>query len=205
MAAIATQMKQLRKVVCFDLFLDKAQEFAAWVKESLGVETEASTELAGAVQAGEVISVAASRLKPLYLESKWLQKGSLLMLTGPANGDEALWTGTKLIYDNTKLHETYVEDAIASGDKAGYYAGVIGGPIYTMIDQGKLPPLKAGVSIGDVIRKVKPGRESEDERILFVTCGMPVYDVGWGFEVLQNAKKRSIGQKLLLWESPAQA
>ncbi|MDR1194727.1 MAG: ornithine cyclodeaminase [Peptococcaceae bacterium] len=205
MTAIATQMKKLRKVICFDLFLNKAQEFAAWVKETTGAETEASDDLAGVVRAGEVISVAASRLKPLHLESSWLQKGSLLMLTGPAKGDEALWTGTKIVFDNTKLQEAYVEDAISSGDKEGYYAGVIGGPIYSLIDQGKLPPLNQGTSIGDVILGTKPGRQSEDDRIIFVTCGMAVYDVAWGYEVLENARKKSIGQKLVLWESPEQA
>lgn len=203
--AIATQMKQLKKVICYDLFTEKAQEFANWITKTFGIEAAAAAELEATVRAGEVITVAASRLKPLVIKDVWVQKGTSVLLSGPMRADDAFWMNTKIVYDNTKLHEAYVEDAIASGDKQGYYAGVIGGPMYTLIDQGKLPPLKESVSLGDVIRKTKPGRENNDDRITFVACGMAVFDVAWGMELYANALKKGIGQKLLLWDGAHQA
>lgn len=47
-----------------------------------------------------------------------------------------------------------------------------------------------------------PGRQSEDEIILFSVGGMPVEDVAWGTVVYRNALERGIGTKLNLWETP---
>jgi ornithine cyclodeaminase len=96
-----------------------------------------------------------------------------------------------------------VEEARASGDKQAYYNGVIGGPIYRLIDNGKLPPLEDFTSIGQIILGEKDGRKTNDETFVFVACGMAVFDVGWGYEIYQNALKNNIGKKLLLWDEPA--
>ncbi len=32
---------------------------------------------------------------------------------------------------------------------------------------------------------------------------IPVWDVGWSYEILQNAKKMGLGQTLKLWDTPA--
>ena len=58
------------------------------------------------------------------------------------------------------------------------------------------------LSLGDVINKSRPGRESEEERICFVTGGLPVWDVGWSYEIYQNALKLGLGQTLKLWDEP---
>lgn len=199
---IITQAPNVKKVITYDLFLDKAQAFADWAKAEYGLEGVATTELPEALKDADLVSVAASRLKPLHIESSWIKKGALVMLTGPAKGDDDLWTKSKIVYDNIKLHEAYVEEAYASGDVAGYYAGVIGGPIYTLIDAGKLPKLEDSTDIGNVILGNKPGRTSDDETIIFVACGMAVFDVACGYELYQRALKQGVGQKLLLWDEP---
>ena len=200
--AVMSQLKNVKKVICYDLFEEKAQALADWAKEEYGIEGEAATDLEYAMSQGDVVTVAASRLKPLHLDHKWVKKGATILLSGPAKGDDELWLNTKIIYDNIHLHEAYVEEAIASGDKAGYYAGVIGGPVYTLIDDGKLPALADSTSLGDIVRGEKEGRTSADESIIFIACGMAVFDVAWGYEMYQNALKKGIGQKLLLWNEP---
>ena len=80
---------------------------------------------------------------------------------------------------------------------------MIGGPIYRLIDSGKLPPLDDFTSIGQILNGEKTGRTNEDDIYIFVACGMGVFDVGLGYQVYQNAKERGIGQKLLLWDKPA--
>ena len=199
---LITQAPQVEKVFCYDLFVEKAQALAEWIKKEYGIEAEAASELPDALKDADIVTVAASRIKPLHIESSWLKKGVLLMLTGPAKGDDELWTGSKIVYDNIKLHEAYVEEAYVSGDVAGYYAGVIGGPLYTLIDQGKLAKLEDSTDIGNVILGKKPGRTNDEENIVFVACGMAVFDVACGFELYQRALKQGVGQKLLLWNEP---
>lgn len=71
-----------------------------------------------------------------------------------------------------------------------------------MMYEGKLPPVTEGISLGEVILGKKQGRVSDDERICFIAGGMPVWDVGWGYELYLNAKKKGLGQTLKLWDSP---
>jgi ornithine cyclodeaminase len=59
-------------------------------------------------------------------------------------------------------------------------------------------------SLGDVVNGDKPGRADAKERVIFIACGMAVFDISWGFELLQNARARGIGQSLNLWERPHQ-
>ena len=78
----------------------------------------------------------------------------------------------------------------------------IGVQIYKMMYEGKLPPVTEGTSLGDIIRGIKPGRQNEEERYCFIAGGMPVWDVGWGFDLYNKAKELGIGVELKLWDSP---
>ena len=200
--SIMSQLNNVKKVVCFDLFQEKAQAFADWAKKEYGVDGIAVESAEEAMKAGDAVTVAASRLKPLYLDSSWVKKGATILLTGPAKGNDELWINSRIVYDHVPLHEAYVEEAVASGDIAGYYSGVIGGPIYTLIDKGKVTPLKEAAGLGDIVNKEKKGRTTDDETIIFVACGMGVYDVAWGFDIYHKALSKGIGQKLLLWDEP---
>ncbi len=202
--AIITQTPSVEEVICYDIFEDKAVQLANWAAENNGIKGRGVTSLEEAISSADIITIAASRLKPLYMEEKWFKKGATVLFTGPGKSDESFWTNNKIIYDHVGLHEAYVEEAIASGDKQNYYDGVIGGPIYRLIDDGKLPELKASTSIGDVILGTKKGRESKDDIIIFIACGMAVFDVGWGYELYQRALSKGIGTKLNLWDEPYQ-
>jgi ornithine cyclodeaminase/alanine dehydrogenase-like protein (mu-crystallin family) len=200
---IMTQLHGIKKAYFFDLFLEKAQAAADWAKQTYSIECSATDSLETALRDADVVTVAASRLKPLYIDSHWLKKGATVLLTGPATGDEDFWLKNKLVLDHVGLHKNYVEEAVASGDRANYYKGVIGGPIYTLIDAGKLPPLDEFTSLGQIVNQDKPGRTSDDDICVFVACGMAVFDVAWAYDVYQNALSKGIGQKLKIWDEPA--
>ena len=202
--SIATQLPKLKKIICYDIFEAAAEKFLAWEKEELGIDGEVILDLEKAVGKADVITVAASRLQPLYVKDEWMKDGVTVLITGPMQTDDSFWMSTKLIYDNVRLHEAYVQEAVESGDKAGYYKGVIGGPIYTLIDAGKMPQLKDSTSIGEVILREKQGRTDEKERVTFVACGMATFDVGLGYDLYKRALEKGIGQKLLLWDDPYQ-
>lgn len=202
---ILTQLPNIKKIVCYDIFEQAAQSFLDWAKKETGIDGIVESDLETAVKDADVLTVAASRLAPLYVKDQWLKAGVTVLITGPMLSDDSFWTSATLIYDNVRLHEAYVQDAIDSGDKEGYYKGIIGGPIYTLIDAGRMPKLADSTSIGDVIRGIKPGRTSDDERIIFVACGMATFDVGLGFDLYKTALEKGIGTKLTLWDDPYQA
>jgi ornithine cyclodeaminase len=202
-SAIMTQLPEVKKVVCFDLFLDKANEFARWTSETYGVEAVGVDDTEAGFRDADVITVAASRLKPLHFQDQWIKDGATILVSGPVNTDESFLTSAKVVYDHTALQEAYVEDAVASGNKEAYYSSVIGGPFYRLIDAGKLPALKDSTGLGDVVNGKKPGRESKSDRVIFIACGMAVFDISWGYEVYEKAKSKGIGQSLNLWEQPS--
>ncbi len=199
--AIHAEAKNLKEIVVHDLFPEKAEAFLAWAKEELGIGGRAA-ELEDAVRQGDVISVAASRIKPLHIKNEWLKKGAVAMLTGPAKADDDFWLKNTLVFDNAKMHEAYMEEARRSPDVQQYYSGVIGGPIYNLIDSKQIKPLSDATSLGDVVFGSKQARSGKDETIVFVTSGMAVFDVGWGYEMYRSALEKGLGQKLLLWEEP---
>ena len=124
-------------------------------------------------------------------------------MSGPVHSEELLLDGLQdRLRPHTHLQEAYVEDAIASGDKQAYYDSVIGGPLYRLIDAGKLPRLKDSIGMGEIVNGHKPGREDGKQRIAFIACGMAVFDISWGFEMYENARRRNIGRKLNLWTRP---
>lgn len=68
--AIQSQAPGLKKLYCFDVFEEKAKAFAEWAKRETGVEGVVAKSLEECLGVADVVTVAASRLKPLDLDSK---------------------------------------------------------------------------------------------------------------------------------------
>lgn len=198
--AIFSEAKNLKEVHIYDLYAEKAQQYADWVNQTFQVKAIVETKLQNAVENGDIISVAASRLKPVQLKNEWFRKGSLMIMTGPALVDEEYWARTNIVFDNPKMHENYMRDAIESGNITETYRGMICGEVYQLIDDKKLPPMGQMPSLGRVILNLDKGRKNHDDVVTFITGGMAVLDVGWGYEVYTKAKEMGIGTKLDLWE-----
>src|SRR5258708_4138231 len=137
--AIMTQLGAVEKVICFDVFLAKANEFAGWVEEKYGISAIGVDQAEQGFRDANVITVAASRLKPLYFKDEWIKEGTTILVSGPFNTDESFLTDCKIVFDHTPLQEAYVEDADASGNKDAYYTAGIGGPFYRLLDPGDPP------------------------------------------------------------------
>lgn len=199
--AIRIEAKNLEEVVVFDIVKEKAESFAKEITQKHGLKAWAADSMEEAVKLGDIISVAASSVKPITMCNDWMKKGSLLIFSGRCNVDEEYFSTTKCIWDNTKMHEVYYDEHMLLPENERFING-IGVQIYRMMYEGKLPPITKATSLGDVICGTKSGRTDEDERICFIASGMPVWDVGWGYELYLNAKKKGLGQTLKIWDSP---
>ena len=135
------------------------------------------------------------------MQNDWLKKRSVIMFTGRCNIDEEYFSSAKIVWDHAGMHEVYYDEHLQLPENERFING-IGVQIYRMMYEGKLPPITEATSLGDVINGTRPGRESEDERICFITGGLPVWDVGWGYEIYAKAKEMGLGVELKLWDSP---
>ena len=199
--AIALEAKELKEIVVCDLFIEKAEAFADEMSEKYGLKATATTCLEDAIRAGDIISVAASSLKPIHLENEWLKPGSLIIFTGRCWIDEAYYTSSKVIWDHAPMHEVYFDEHLQLPENERFKAG-IGVDIYQLMYEGKLPLITEATSLGDVINGSRVGRENDEERICFVTGGLPVWDVGYGYDLYCKAKEMGLGQELKLWDEP---
>lgn len=199
--AISIEAKNLKELIVYDIVKEKAENFAKKMQEKYGLEARAADSMEEAVRQGDIISVAASSVKPITLKDEWLKKGSLTIFSGRGVVEGDYFTTAKIVWDNAKMHETYYEEHLLLPEEQRFKAG-IGVQIYQMMYDGKIPPITKATSLGDVILGQKQGRKDEDERICFIAGGMPVWDVGWGFDIYNNAKKLGLGTTLKLWDSP---
>ena len=204
MEAIITEMPNLKKVICNNRSPEKAVALANYITKTYGIEAVEERSLEKASKAADVISVAASRTAPLFFKREWIKPGCTILASGPLDCEESLWMDMDIVYDHIGLHHAYVDDAIQSGDKDGYYSGVIGGPIYRLIDSGKKAALDDSISIGKIILGQQQGRINDDQIICFIACGMSVFDLGLGYDLYHTALEKGLGTKLLLWDSPVQ-
>ncbi|CAD6560766.1 tyramine oxidase subunit B [Paraburkholderia sabiae] len=203
LTALMTQLPSVKKIVCFDIILQRAENFARWAEKKYDVSVVGVSDAEPCFRDGDVITVAASRAKPLYFKDEWIKEGATILVSGPFNTDDSFLTNCKIVFDHTPMHRAYLEEGIASGDKEAYYSGEMGGPFYRLLDAGKLPALEEATGLGDVVNCIKPGRLNFEERIIFISCGMSVFDIAWGFDVYKTAAANGIGTLLNLWHEPS--
>lgn len=135
-----------------------------------------------------------------YIDPAWLKPGCLACGMGAMNTSEELIMDpkTKLVVDNTKLYESWAEEYPYPTFDTWF---LIGSKFTDMIHEGKLTKDRME-DMGAILNGKVPGRESDDQIIIYSIGGMPIEDVAWGKTIYENAMANGIGTKLNLWEKP---
>ena len=202
-AAVAAILSQIAvsSVACHNRSPENAESFVRWLRDDHGVDAHIADSAEDAVRGVDVVTVAASRTAPLEMRADWFAPEAVILLSGPMRADDELWTTSRIVYDHLPLHAAYVADARGSADLHAAYAVTMGGPLYRLIDEGKLPTLRDSEDLGGVIAAgdgVTSGR-----RTVLISCGMAVFDVAWGLDLLLSARERALGTTLEFWGDAA--
>ncbi len=129
------------------------------------------------------IQVEASRLpapEPLF-RTEWVKKGGFVVPYG---------TMSTLPIDFTDIM-----DRIYVDDRGQMRAGHLGA-LRPHINAGKVTETSVAGELGEVAAGKVPGRQSEDETILFWHRGLSLSDIALGAAMLEKAAARGIGQRL---------
>ncbi len=132
---------------------------------------------------GADIVVEASRLtkpEPL-LKTEWIKKGALVMPYGTMSAVE--------------LSLADIADKFLMDDFGQARAGQFGA-LKPLFDAGKLHEGRYHAEIGQVAAGLKPGRERDDETILFWHRGLSLSDIALGHAMLTKGAKMGVGQRL---------
>lgn len=137
-----------------------------------------------------------------YIAEDWVKKGALICLPSAARfDDDFLIRRCKKVVDNYKLYEAWAEEFPYPSYEM---VQIIGSKFTDYLHEGRIQREDI-VDIADIINKKHPGRESDNEIIVYSVGGMPVEDIAWGGTVYRNALKEGIGVELPLWDQPDMA
>lgn len=182
--------------------------FIAWASKKFPslssitrVESDAeATRDCDIVIAATTTDAAGSKAFP-YFAKEDIKPGALLLLPAAARFDDDFLTSgaPRLVLDYQGLYEAWDEEY---GATAYQILGIPGNEWLRLMKEGAISQGQLQ-QIGDIAAGRLPGRQSDDEIILYSVGGMPVEDVAWATEVYENAKAKGIGTPLLLWDEPA--
>lgn len=138
-----------------------------------------------------------------YFKREWLKPGALVLCPAAARFDDdfILSDDANLVVDYTGLYEEWFNE---NGPGVTYerLLGIPGNRWWDMADEGTLPKERL-VNIGDIAAGRAPGRENDEQIFCYSIGGMPVEDVAWAHDIVENARAKGIGTTLNLWETPA--
>lgn len=204
MLAICETMPQIKEVVIFDLNKEKAAVLAQEIKDLYGVQGIVADNIKECVEGADIISVATSgHIKP-QIKDEWLKKGALLALTGAAELSDETYKKHRVVVDNWKMHKAWLRDAKEHPDGIKSIVDwAMTGQLLKLVNEGNFDSGQV-TDLGEVAlnQKCRSNINDNQETTIFLTGGLPIEDLAWGYEIYQNALKQGIGQKLNLWQEP---
>lgn len=157
--------------------------FATRLEQDLGKRIVATDSWEDCLKGADIM-VEASRLPeptPLF-RTEWVKKGAFVVPYG---------TMSALEFDLTDIMDKVVVD-----DWGQCGPGRPFGALRRHVDEGKVTAERLHAEIGQIVAGLKPGREWDDETILFWHRGLSTTDVALGAAMVEKARALGIGQRL---------
>jgi ornithine cyclodeaminase len=177
-----SEVIKFERVKVTDVRTEVAKTFAIEMSEKLEVDVITVENAKKASEDSDVILTLTTHFGNRFLREEWVDSGSLVMCFGQE----------EITADLARNVDKIVVDEMSQS----MYRGNIGG----LIKNGEITPENIFAELPDIILGRKPGREYEEERIIFCPMGMATEDVAVGKNVWEKAKKMGIGTKLVLRE-----
>ena len=162
---------------------ESREAFAARLEADLGRPVTVTDDWESCVRGADVV-VEASRLEapePL-LRTEWIARGALVVPYGTMSAVE--------------LSLTAIMDKVVVDDWGQAGAGPFGA-LRRHVDQGLVTAESLHAELGQIVAGLRPGRESDEETILFWHRGLSTTDVALGHALLAKAERLGVGQRLV--------
>lgn len=161
---------------------ESREAFARELERDLGKVITVTGDWRSCIEGADII-VEASRLeKPEpMLKTEWVKPGALIIPYGTMSALELDLTGRM--------------DKIVVDDRGQMLAGPFGA-LRPHINAGKVSPETIHAEIGEICAGKRPGRERDNETILFWHRGLATSDIALGAAILHKAEAMGIGTKL---------
>ena len=178
--ALTAAMPSLESVRVFDINPRTCEGFVAAFSGELRLQFEIGQSPQAVIEGADIIVTATGRLDQPIFKEKWISPGALVLPVHHRG------------WENRTLHkmDKFITDDWQQLKLAHETVGGFDGP---------LPDRHA--ELGKIIVGQKPGRESEQERIIDFNYGLAIEDVAMANEIYLRAKAKGLGQILPLIKS----
>jgi alanine dehydrogenase len=162
---------------------ESQRAFAQRLSEDLGKPVLAVDSWEHCVRDADIV-VEASRLpapQPL-LKTEWIKAGALVIPYGTMSAVE--------------LSLTDIMNKVVVDDWGQCRKGLPYGSLRRHVDLGKITEQNLHAELGQIVANLKPGRENDQETILFWHRGLSLSDIALGHAMLEKAHAMGVGQTL---------
>ncbi|MFQ5546332.1 MAG: ornithine cyclodeaminase family protein [Acidiferrobacterales bacterium] len=167
---------------------ESRERFASEMSDKLGKPVQVKTTTQETVRDADIIIDASRLLKhQVLVEDAWVKPGALIQAYGAV-----LSVAPSLPFSVDKF---VVDDwNQCKQSPYGQFAG--------LIQSGELRDEHCYGEIGEIVAGIKPGRETQQERILFWHKGFAISDIMLGTLAYEKACERGIGTVLTYYKNP---
>lgn len=162
---------------------ESQQAFGERLSRDLGKPVKVVNDWESCVRGADIV-VEASRLPeptPL-LKTEWIKPGALVMPYGTMSAVE--------------LTLTDIMSKVVVDDWGQCRKGLPYGALRAHVDSDRITEENLHAELGQIVAGLKPGRERDDETILFWHRGLSTTDIALGHAMLEKARKMGLGQTL---------
>lgn len=167
------------KVKIFDINKRTMERYQAELSEKTGVEISICEDVESVARGSDIILTATQRLEKPLIKDEWFGQGCL----GFGLEASRAWCGDAILNADKFITDSW-EQTLYFEEHGAFPDG--------------LPDLYA--ELGSIVCGEKPGRESEEERILAINIGLALEDVIVANRIYEIAKEKDTYQKLVLME-----
>jgi ornithine cyclodeaminase/alanine dehydrogenase-like protein (mu-crystallin family) len=197
--AMAAGVKTLKEVKVFDIDRGKAEAFAKEMSRDLSLKAYAVGSMEEAIKDSDAVCSATSRIQRPTYRGKMFKEDAFLGLSADATLAEDLLADSRIVADNWRMHLDWREEMEKMPEESK--DRILYAEVHERIKAGKMKESDI-VELKKVVAGEVPARTKDRQKVVYLTGGLNIEDVSWGYTIYQNALKKGLGQKLKMWDEP---
>ena len=183
--AAAVVRPNLEKIIIYDINQERAEGWSQDMSGRLRIPCRAVRSAEEAVRDADFFVTVTTAHEPI-VKADWVRPGqTFIHMAGYEDELAVVKKADKIIVDSwVEIKHRALQT------------------LYLAYEKGMISDTDIDAEIGEIIIGRKQGREKDAEFIYYNTVGMGIEDIAFGTWIYGEAKKKSIGVQLPLWQKP---